>query len=179
MNDGSTLLPESVDCKTFLSCLTNLHLSIVFTLEPAKVVKQDSEDIQTLDFLDITVILRECGKIETDVHYKLTNAHKNLNFHSFHPQHCKDNIPCNLAKRIIVFISSAEKMEYRLQELDKCLLKCEYPPKLIKKGIHNARLQGPAPKPQNLKNTIPLITRYASNVDMKPLDEHDPDTHMQ
>ena len=44
MDDGSTLLPESVDRKTLLPCLNNLHASIVFTLEPAKVVKQ--EDIQ-------------------------------------------------------------------------------------------------------------------------------------
>ena len=46
-------------------------------------------------------------------------------------------------------------MEYRLQELEKWLLKCEYPPKLIKKGIHNPRLQGPAPKPRIRK--IPYL----------------------
>ena len=122
MDDGSTLLPNSVGCKTFLTCQNNLHPNIVFTLEPAKVVVEDSEVVQILDSLDITIILRECGKIETDVHYKLTNAHKYLNFHSFHPQHCKDNIPYNLAKRIIVFVSNSEKMEYRLQELEKWLL---------------------------------------------------------
>ena len=113
----------------------NLHLNTVFTLEPAKVVVVDSEVVQTLDFLHITIILRECGKIETDVHYKLTNAHKYFNFHSFHPQHCKDNIPYNLAKRIIVFVSNSEKMEYRLQELEKWLLECEYP--LIMQILHS------------------------------------------
>ena len=138
-------------------------------MEPAKVMEKDGEVIQIMEFLDIKIILRGCGKIETDVHYKLSNAHKYLNFNSFHPQHCKENIPFNLAKRIIVFVSDSEKMEYRLKQLEEWLLDCDYPSNVIAKGIHNARLQGPAPKPKNPKNTIQLVTTYTSNMDTKPL----------
>ena len=60
-------------------------------------------------------------------------------------------------------------MEYRLKQLEEWLLDCEYPSKVITKGIHNARLQGPAPKPKNPKNTIPLVPHNASNVNTKPL----------
>ena len=169
MEDGQSLLPKSVNCDQFLFCLNNLHPSIVLTLESAKVVKQDGKTMQVLDFLDITIILHSNGKIETDVHYKLTNAHKYLNFTSFHPRHCKENIPYNLAKRIIVFVTNSEKMEHRLKEMEKWLIECGYPLQLIKKKVHNARLQGPAPKPDNCKNTMPFVTTYMSNVDSKPL----------
>ena len=40
---------------------------------------------------------------------------------------------------------------------------------MIKKGIHNARLQGPAPNTKSNKNTIPFVTTYMSNFDIKPI----------
>ena len=43
------------------------------------------------------------------------------------------------------------------------LLDCNYPLKIIKKGIHNAKLQGPAPPPKNKNNTLPFVTTYYSN----------------
>ena len=169
MDDGSTLLPTTIDFSIFLSCLNNLHPSIIFTLEPAINVEINGESVQIINFLDLTIMLHDNGKIETDVHYKLTNSHKYLNFSSFHPNHCKENIPFNLAKRIIIFVTDPEKMEFRLKELEYWLLQCGYPLKLIKKKIHNARLQGPAPKPKNVKNIIPIVTTYMSNFNIKPL----------
>ena len=168
MDDGTTLLPISIDCHTFLSCLNNLHPSIVYTLEPAKQVVIKNELVQTLEFLDVTVILHSNGIIESDVHYKPTNSHQYLNYESFHPLHCKNNIPFNLAKRIIVFVTCSEKMEFRLRELKLWLLKCNYPETIIDKGFHNARLQGPAPKPISKNNIIPFVTTYMSNLDTKP-----------
>ena len=169
MDDGSTLLPNSVDKDIFLSCLNNLHPSIVFTLEPASIIKENGKIIQILNFLDLTIMLHEDGRIETDVHYKLTNSHNYLNFSSFHPTHCKENIPYNLAKRIIIFVTDSEKMEFRLKELQNWLLKCGYPLQLIKKKIHCARLQGPSPEPKKGDDTLPLITTHMSNFDIKPL----------
>ena len=107
--------------------------------------------------------------IESDVHYKPTNSHQYLNYGSFHPLHCKNNIPFNLAKRIIVFVTCSEKMEFRLRELKLWLLKCNYPETIIDKGFHNARLQGPAPKPISKNNIIPFVTTYTSNLDTKPM----------
>ena len=143
MDDGSTLLPKTIKHDKFLSCLNNLHPDIVFTIEPATNTIIDCKPVQKLNFLDITIILYENGKIETDIHYKPTNSHKYLNYNSFHPIHCKDNIPFNLAKKIIVFVTNSDKMELRLRELEAWLIECNYPRSIINKGIHNARLQGP------------------------------------
>ena len=40
---------------------------------------------------------------------KLKEILKYLNYNSFHPTHCKDNIPFNFAKRIIVFVTNSDK----------------------------------------------------------------------
>ena len=165
MDDGFTLLPESVDSELFLRCLNELHPSIRFTLEPATHDTIDGLKVQKLDFLDITIMLFESGKIETDIHYKPTNSHQYLDFNSFHPDHIKNNIPFNLAKRIICFVSNSAKMEARLIELKTWLRNCGYPPHIIDRSIHNARLQGPAPKPKDKEDVLPLITTFSSNLD--------------
>ena len=117
MDDGATILPPSIGCEAFLQCLNNLHPNIEYTLEPAMSSVINNETVMVLNFLDISIILHEDGKIETDIHYKATNSHKYLNYRSFHPTHCKNNIPYALAKRIIVFVTNPEKMELRLNQL--------------------------------------------------------------
>ena len=169
MDDGTTMLPPSIECDTFLNCLNNLHPAIEYTLEPAIRTVINGESVHILNFLDITVILHDDGTIETDIFYKPTNSHKYLNYESFHPKHCKDNIPYALAKRIIVFVTNPEKMEFRLSQLKSWLKQSGYPEKIIEKGIHNARLQGPSPKPKNSKNTIPFVTTHMSNYDAKSM----------
>ena len=63
------------------------------------------------------IILHSDNTVETDIDYKDTNAHDYLPYNSARPKHCKDNLPYNLAKRIIVFVSNDEKVEMRLKEL--------------------------------------------------------------
>ena len=55
-------------------------------------------------------------------------------------------------------------MEKNLNNLKTWLIQCGYPIEIIQKGIHNARLQGPAPNPPTTK-IIPLINTYFSNYD--------------
>ena len=78
--------------------------------------------------------------------YKETNSNDYLNYFSHHREDTKQNIPHNLAKRIIVFISDEEKMNERLSELKTWLLSCSYPLTIIEKAFFNAKLQGPASK---------------------------------
>ena len=54
-------------------------------------------------------------------------------------------------------------MEERLLELQELLKKCDYPPKLINRGIHNARLQGPAPMKSEKDNVVPFVHQNMSN----------------
>ena len=109
--------------------------------------------------------MHENGDIERDVYYKITNTHDHLHYDSFHPEHVLRNITYNLAKRIIVFVSNTDVMENRLEQLKQWLLKCKYPEYIIDKGIHNARLQGPAP--QKARNSITYIHPHMSNLDFK------------
>ena len=88
---------------------------------------------------------------------------------SAHPDHTKNNIPYNLAKRIIVFVSNPGKVIIRLDELRQFLKECKYPEHLISKSIFNAKLQGSALNPERSKNVIPFVTTYYPNIDNKSL----------
>ena len=83
--------------------------------------------------------MHENGNIETDIFYKETNTHEYLNYESHHPLHTKQNIPFNLAKRIIVFVSDEEKVKNRLKELRRWLITCGYPESIIDKSFFNAK----------------------------------------
>ena len=98
----------------------------------------------------------------TDIYYKETNSHDYLKFDSHHPKHEKENIPFNLAKRIIVFCSDYNKEQIRLHKLRQWLLQCGFSNKLINRKFHNAKLQGPAPEPAN-SDIIPFVTTFYSN----------------
>ena len=72
-----------------------------------------------------------------------------------------------MAKRILVFVSDEQKVALRLKELRKWLLNCGYPEPVIDKSFFTAKLQGPANKPANSKNILPLVSTYYSNFDMQ------------
>ena len=91
------------------------------------------------------------------IYYKVTNAHDYLPYHS--PDHSRDNVPYNLAKRIIVSVSNKEKAEYRLNEFKNWLKSCKYPENVINRAFRNVRLQGAAPLKTN-SNNIPFVTTY-------------------
>ena len=159
IDDGFILLKSTIDIYVLTNILNNLHPMIKFTVEPGK----QTTDQQEINFLDIMVILNRNGTIETDIYYKETNCHDYLNYHSHHPIHIKNNIPYNLAKRIIVFVSNHNRMKFRLNQMRQWLIKCGYPDKIIDKGFHNAALQGPAPNPEEQKENISFVSNYYSN----------------
>ena len=164
MDDGRTVLPPTIDSDIFLNVLNRMDPSITFTLGKPSTIVQNNETIKMTIFLSLILYLRKDGIVSTDVFYKETNSHDYLNYTSHHPTHVKNNIPYVLAKRIIVFTSCGELVEEHLYDLRKWLLKCEYPADIINKGIHNAKLQGPAPLKSEVR-VIPLISTYYSNYD--------------
>lgn len=165
MDDGFIPLLNSIDIKRFLDCLNSLHPGIKFTEEKGNFIETNGIKTQTLNFLDINVILTERNEIETDIYYKSTNSHDYLNYDSDHPEHTKENIPFNLAKRIICFVSNEDNMKKRLNELREFLKDNNYPNEVIEKGIFKAKLQGPAPKPLTT-STLPFVTTNFSNIKM-------------
>ena len=156
MDDGFIALPEDIDPNLLQHALNELNPSIKFTMEKGQ---KNTDNIESLNFLDIKILLHNGTRISTDIFYKETNPHKYLNFKSAHPSHIKDTIPFNLAKRIVVFVSDPQIVEIRLNELEHWLLDCSYPKNLIKQAFHRAKLQGPAPEPKK-KDIIPLVTTY-------------------
>ena len=99
-----------------------------------------------------------------DIYYKDTNSHDYLDYQSHHPNHTKNNIVFGLAKKIVEFVSNYETEETRLAELYEYLIDCNYPPSIVRKGIHDARLQGPGPNPDKKRKTIPFVSTHSSNL---------------
>ena len=163
IDDGFIPWPIHLNIDILRDILNSLDPRIRFTIEPGKYQQVQGIKTQQINFLDICVILHESHKIETDIFYKETNTHEYLQYSSQHPKHTKDNIPYGLAKRIIVFCSNPTTEQKRLLELRQWLLNCGYPKKVIDKGFHNARLQGPAPAPRNKADTLPMVTTFYSN----------------
>ena len=160
MDDGFILWPKSLDMNVFIEILGKLHNKIEYTVEKGK-VKGTS---QTINMLDVKVVLHDNKKVETEIFYKATNNHHYLEYDSFHPDHTRNNIPYNLAKRVIVFTSDSSKEIKELQKLRKWLTESNYPKRVIDKAFKNARLQGPAPNPKQKKEVIPLVTLHCNNL---------------
>ena len=164
MDDGIVALPKSVDIKLFQDIFQSLDDNIKFTFEEAQLERLCNGEMgKTLSFLDVALILHRDGSVETDVFYKTTNSHDYLSFDSHHPKHTRENVPYNLAKRIVVFCSNHEREKYRLSELKQWLIECGYPEAVIDRKFHNAKLQGPAPEPKNPGNVIPFVSTFYSN----------------
>ena len=163
MDDGFIFWPKHLDFNSFSICLNDLHPAMKHTFEKAKVIVENSESCQVIKVLDVSVILHSDCTIEADIYYKDTNTHDYLPSNSAHSDHSKDNVPYNLAKRIVVFVSNEEKIEYRLNELKNWLKSCKYPEKDINRAFRNAILQGPAPLKTN-SNNILFVTTYYDNV---------------
>ncbi len=164
IDDGFTPWPRRLDVNKFVEAINNLHPDIKFTIEKSTKETRNGQNVQVLNFLDVQVLLFEDGKIETDIYYKTTNSHDYLDYHSHHPTHTKNNIVYGLAKKIVEFVSNYETEEIRMKELEEWLITCKYPKDVIRKGIHNARLQGPGPNPENKKRTLPFVTTHHSNI---------------
>ena len=113
MDDSFLQWHSTLDLNVLKNVLNNLHPTIKVTVEPAKFDNFSKKLV--INFLDITVLLHENGYVETDIFYKETNTHDYLNYHSHHPNHIKYNIPFNLGKHILVFVSDEQKVALRLK----------------------------------------------------------------
>ena len=165
MDDGFSFWPKDLDLEYFSSRLNNLHPAIEYTFQKAKLIQSNyCQAYQVLSFLDIEVILHSDNIIETDIYYTDKTTHYYLPYNSAHPRHCEDNLPHNLAKRIIFFVSNDEKVEMKLKELKSWLKDCNYPDNVINQSLFNAKLQGLAPFTVNSKN-LPFVTIYYENID--------------
>ena len=159
VDDGFMFWPCELDIDVFIAILNKLNPKIRFTVVRG-VVRFNSE---STTFLEIRVTLHHRRRIETELFYKETNNHHYLEYDSFHAKHVKDNIPYNFFKKIIVFTSDPRKEAIEIERMRTWLHNSGYPKYVVDKGLHNARLQGPAPAPGNKRDIIPFVTQNCSN----------------
>ena len=146
-----------------------MYTSIKFTFEKQEFIYENEKKVQVLNFLDVKIIWHEDNSVETDIYYKVTNTHDYLPYNNAHSDHTKNNVPCNLAKRFIVFVFSPEEVIIQLDKLRQFSKECKYPEHVISKSIFNARLRGPAPDPERSKHVIVFVTTFYFNTDNKSL----------
>ena len=87
MDDGFIFWPKHLDFNSFSFYLNNLHPAIKYTFKKAKVIVENSESCQLINFLDVSVILHFQSTIETNIYYKNTNANDYLPYDSADPDH--------------------------------------------------------------------------------------------
>ena len=150
MDNGFLLWPAMLNFDNFMNnfCLNNLHWSINYTYEKAKVTRYEKGNlVQILNFLNVNVILKSENEILAHVYYKDTNTHDYLPYDSAHPESCKTNVAYNLAKIIIVFVTDPEKVKLRLNGL-RIWLKNKYLDHIISSAFSKVKLKV---QHQNLK----------------------------
>ena len=117
-----------------------------------------------MNFLDVSSILHQNGRLETDIFYKETNSHDYLYYFSHHPEHTKQKI-YKVAKWLIVFVSDEAKMNEWLSERKTWLLSCCHTLAIIEKAFFNAKLQETAPEKEEI--VIPFLSNHYGNFDSK------------
>lgn len=146
------------DITDFHRILNDIHNDINFTIEFNK---------QELNFLDVR-IYKEDNRIETDIHYKLTDSHNYLPYNSAHPKHVINNIPFCLANRIINIVSKPQLQRKRLNELENILMQLHYPIKLIHNCFQRALNKTNVSQNRSINTTsknqrIPFISTFNKN----------------
>lgn len=99
--------------------------------------------------------------------YKETNSHDYHDYLNHHPEHKKQNMPYNLAKRIIVFVPNEAWMNETLSKVKTCLFSCSYALAIVEKTFFNAELQGPAHKKEEI--VISFESTYYGNFNSKSI----------
>ena len=102
--------------------------SINFTME-----RSDS----SVKFLDV-LVYRANSCFETVVQSKCTDSNTLLNYKSSHPRHCRDNIPFNLARRVVALTDDEDKAKEQLAALSLKLINAGYPVGLVHSAVQNA-----------------------------------------
>jgi len=138
----------------FHGMLNNLHPSIQFTMEMNDVA---------IPFLN-SLLIKQNGKITTNIFHKETDTHQYLNFNFCHPP-LKEIFRTAWHSKFVTLIKDAELRNRCLEELEINLLKQKYPKSLVRNAINKAQ-QIPSKefrkkRTQSEENDlIPFITTY-------------------
>ena len=117
-------------CKELVDWLNTLMPGVIkFKFEYSK---------KNIEFLDLDIRI-ENGRIETNLFVKPTNLQLFLDYHSNHPQHCKEGIVFSQAIRLIERCSKPEDLKTNLKKLEEKLLDRNFPNTLISEKFEMAK----------------------------------------
>ena len=91
MHDCFVLWLKNANIDLFRELLYELHHSLKFTVEKGK--SSFDAFVQVLDIQDVSIILHENDRLETDMFYRETNSHSYLDYLSHHSEHTEQNLP--------------------------------------------------------------------------------------
>jgi hypothetical protein len=154
----------------FLEDLNSFHNTIKFTWSISET---------SVDFLDMTLFIKENGRLGYKLFTKATDAHLYLHYRSAHPKHVLNNIPKNQYDRLLRINQAEHDQKLALNKLKLNLSKREYPDSLLKQRNRSA-----SPQEKEDTNKIIFITSFSPKKpnfkkiwDMHlPLLQHHPDT---
>ena len=117
-------------CKCLVDWLNSLLPGVVkFTYQYS---------MEKVEFLDLE-ILKQNGKLVTNLYIKPNNQQIYLDFESNHPQPCKESIAYGQALRIIERCSFESDRDSHLSKLSKNLVDRNYPKNVIEKQFLKAK----------------------------------------
>jgi hypothetical protein len=127
--DDLILAVKEEKVENVLNVFNAYHPAIQFTIE--------REVEQKIPFLDLLLIRKENGKIQTEFYVKPLASGRILNYNSNHPMHMKLNVAENLVRRMFELTSSEIKPISKARDM---LSKNGYPMTIINKIIHRKKL---------------------------------------
>ena len=118
------------ELQVFIDFVSNFHPSIKFT----HTVSQSS-----ITFLDLSIsISPSLTQVTTSVHYKPTDSHSYLSFHSSHPLSTKTSIPFSQFLRLRRICSSDTDFQSQARLMSSFFLNRGYPPETISSALDKA-----------------------------------------
>ncbi len=116
----------------FTDYLNSIHPTLKFTV---------SYSCSQIEFLDVLVI-KDNGRIRTNLFVKPTDTHQYLHFSSCHTYHTKSGIPYGQALRLRRIISNDEDFDEKCSELKSWLLKRGFDERMVTEKIEFAKRKG-------------------------------------
>ena len=132
--------------------ISNYGLDITLTYS----IKPITEYTQ---FLDIQYRFQE-GKLTPDLFRKATDAHRYLEFSSFHPRHTFRSIVFSQALRYRRIVINDDLLDVRLKELHTFFEQSSYPSDMVKEVINEVRLKPKSLDYRNIEQDPTVFTPW-------------------
>lgn len=150
MDDTFTAIPENSD-HIIITKFNSFNPRLRFTIE--------SEVNHQIPFLDMLVVKKQDGMVETDWWSKPQNSGRLIHFNSVQPYKQKINAARNLLNRAKL-LSSPKYHDKNTQKIKNLLKKNGYPDRIIKSIIaqkNSPSIQTTAPKPRPKFYSVPYV----------------------